>query len=433
MQMTKRIAALTPEMLLAQREQSALFPEELEGTEPLAVNKVGVVGGGTMGSGIAAAALDAGLLVSMVERDEAAAERGRKNVSGIYERSVRRGRISDEMATAAMSRFSVRTDYSSMTDCDLVIEAVFEDLDVKRTVFAELERICPPTTILATNTSYLDPREIFAAIPNAERLIGLHFFSPANIMKLLEIVPLPGTTDAVIASAFSLAGRMKKIPVRAGICDGFIGNRILKGFREQAERLLLRGADPGQIDSALRDFGFAMGPFEVQDLAGLDIAAYQRAAARARGEVPFAPVADALVQAERLGRKTQAGWYDYADGRLQPESPEIVSQAISMARGSHNFSMRYWSGEDICKAMILPMINEAAVIVSEGIALRASDVDLVEVHGYGFPRFRGGPVEYGRTIGFGEVAASLEELQADDLAPPISERLRIWATDQAES
>jgi 3-hydroxyacyl-CoA dehydrogenase len=410
-------------------ERAAPRPPELKSVKPRPIAEVGVVGGGTMGAGIAVAMLAAGLTVRMVERDEASAERGRANVTGILDGDVKRGRLSEAERDRRLGRFSASAGYDDLAGADLVIEAVFEDLDVKRAVFAELAHACRPDAILATNTSYLDPRAVFEGVENPGRLIGLHFFSPANVMKLLEIVPLPDTADEVTATAFDIAKRLAKVPVRAGICDGFIGNRILKLYREQGERLLARGAMPGQIDAALRGFGMAMGVFEVQDLAGRAIGAYQRKAARSRGETPFAPVADRLAEAGRLGRKTQAGWYDYADGRARPDLPPAVAEAIAAARTETGIETRDWSDAAIVDAMILPMIDEAARIVAEGVALRPSDVDLVEVHGYGFPRFRGGPVQYGRSLGLSEVVARLRALHADGLAAEPAPQLRAWADE----
>lgn len=411
-------------------ERAAPRPPELRSATPRSISSIGIVGGGTMGAGIAAAMLNAGYAVHMVERDAASAERGRVNMEAIYDADVAKGRLPAAAKAERLVRFSCADAYDAAAGCDLVIEAVFEDIDVKRAVFAELARVCREDAILATNTSYLDPQKIFEGIAHPERLIGLHFFSPAHIMKLIEIVPTPSTSDDVIATAFALARKLKKMPVRSGICDGFIGNRILKVYREQGERLLLGGATPGQIDGALRRFGMAMGPFEAQDLAGLDIAAYQRAAARARGEVPFAPVGDRLVDQGRLGRKTGGGWYDYKDGRASPDLPRAVADAIRAARADQGRQPKEWSDEAIVDAMVLPMLDEAAKIVGEGIAVRPSDVDLVKIHGYGFPRFRGGPVQYGRALGFAEAVSRLEALRAEGYAPLPSPQLHAWASEQ---
>lgn len=408
-------------------ERAANKPAELKGVEPKMLRHAGVVGGGTMGAGIAVALRDAGLQVTMIERDNETVARGRTNVEKTYQAALSKGRINQSQYDDRMAGFKASADYAQLADCDLVIEAVFEDLQVKNAVFAQLGAVCRPDAILATNTSYLDPRLIGMTLPHPERYLGLHFFSPANIMKLLEVVPTEQTSPETMATSFALAKAMGKIPVRSGICDGFIGNRILKITRMQAERLLLAGCTPAQIDQAMRSFGMAMGPFETQDLGGLDIAAFQRQAARARGEATFAPVADILVEAKRLGRKTMAGWYDYDAKGQCPVLPQAVADAIASARHSLGTPTRAFTAQDVVEAILFPMIDEAAKIVSEGIALRDSDIDLVKLHGYGFPRFRGGPVQYGRAVGFDQVVRTLERLAALGLAAAPSEALRGWA------
>jgi 3-hydroxyacyl-CoA dehydrogenase len=289
-------------------ERAAPRPPELAGITPRDIRSAAVIGGGTMGAGIAAALCDAGLPAVLIERDKDAVERGLANVRAIYDGAVKRGRIPQAIAEERMAGVVGGDDYGLLADTDLVIEAVFEDLDVKRAVFARLSEICRPDAVLATNTSYLDPNAISEGVRHPERFLGLHFFSPAHVMKLLEIVPTDATAPEVLAAGFALARQLGKIPVRAGICDGFIGNRILKVTRAQAERLLLSGATPASVDAAMRAFGLPMGPFEAQDLGGLDIAAFQRKAARARGETPFAPVADRLCAIERFGQKSAGGW-----------------------------------------------------------------------------------------------------------------------------
>ncbi|WHA43341.1 3-hydroxyacyl-CoA dehydrogenase NAD-binding domain-containing protein [Agrobacterium larrymoorei] len=405
-------------------ERAAPRPPELSGIEPRDIRSVAVIGGGTMGAGIAAALRDAGLPVVLIERDAEAVERGLNNVRSIYDGSVKRGRLSQEAADQRIAGVTGSDDYGKLADIDLVIEAVFEDLAVKRAVFEKLSSVCRPDAILATNTSYLDPNEIGAAVAHAERFLGLHFFSPAHVMKLLEIVPAAATSPEVLATGFALARRLAKIPVRAGICDGFIGNRILKVTRAQAERLLLSGATPSAVDAAMRSFGMPMGPFEAQDLGGLDIAAFQRSAARRRGETPFAPIADRLCAESRFGQKTGGGWYDYAGDRTPQESP-VVAKIIAEEAGK--FPQRNWDEASIADAIVLPMVNEATRILDERVALRAADIDLVEIHGYGFPRWRGGLMHYARTRGLGEVVSILERLASDGLAEMPGESLRLAA------
>ena len=397
-------------------ERAAPRPPELAGVAPRDIRSAAVIGGGTMGAGIAAALRDAGLPVTLIERDQAAVERGLANVRAIYDGSVKRGRMTEALADDRMAGVIGGDDYGLIADTDLVIEAVFEDLAVKRAVFEKLSSVCQPDAVLATNTSYLDPDAISRGVSHPERFLGLHFFSPAHVMKLLEIVATGATAQDVLATGFALSRLLAKIPVRAGICDGFIGNRILKVTRAQAERLLLSGATPSAVDAAMRAFGLPMGPFEAQDLGGLDIAAFQRKAARERGETPFAPVAERLCAIERLGQKTGGGWYDYQPGDRAPKPSETVAAIISeiVAGGPQ----RAWSEAEIADAILLPMVNEATRILEERVALRAADIDLVKIHGYGFPRWRGGPMHYAEARGLAAVVAVLDGLAADGLADP---------------
>ncbi|ANH08869.1 3-hydroxyacyl-CoA dehydrogenase NAD-binding domain-containing protein [Shinella sp. HZN7] len=369
-------------------ERAALRPADIRGIAPRLVATAGVVGGGTMGSGITAVLLNAGLSVVLVEQDTAGVSRARDAIAGLFEASRRRGQITGEEAAERLNRLETSIGYDGVERCDLVIEAVFEDLAVKRAVFAALGHICRPDAILATNTSYIDPRLIAEGLPGPERFLGLHFFSPAQIMKLLEIVPTPETAPDVLATGFDLARRLGKIPVRAGICDGFIGNRILRRFRAEAEALVRGGVPIAAVDAAMRGFGFAMGPFEMQDMAGLDIAFLHREAARARGEpVPVLP-GDLLVRAGRKGQKTGGGWYDYAPSDRRPRPSAETERIIAPLVGPRT----EMAGEAIVARLMAAMAQEGQAILKEGIAANAADIDLVEVHGYGFPRTRGGPM-----------------------------------------
>lgn len=403
-------------------ERAAPRPPELAGVMPRDMRSAAVIGGGTMGAGIASALRDAGLPVILIERDATAVERGLANIRAIFDGSVKRGRMTQTVADDRMSGVTGSDDYGLLAATDLVIEAVFEDIAVKRAVFERLSAVCRPDAVLATNTSYLDPNAISEGVSNPERFLGLHFFSPAHIMKLLEIVPTKATTPEVLAMGFALARLLGKIPVRAGICDGFIGNRILKVTRAQAERLLLSGATPSAVDAAMRAFGLPMGPFEAQDLGGLDIAAFQRKAARERGETPFAPVAERLCALGRFGQKTGGGWYDYQPGDRVPKPSETVAEII--AEEAIGQPQRMWGEASIADAIILPMVNEATRILEERVALRSADIDLVKVHGYGFPRWRGGPMHYAEARGLAEVVAVLDRLAAEGLADPPCEGLR---------
>ncbi|MDQ7249763.1 3-hydroxyacyl-CoA dehydrogenase NAD-binding domain-containing protein [Dongia sedimenti] len=370
-------------------ERAAMRPARLREIAPLPLNRAGIVGGGTMGVGIAAALRGAGLPVILVERDAEAVQRTGEALENLL---AARARRSGDPATAAllMRDVTLTTSIDDLKDCDLVVEAVFEDLAVKRDVFARLDAGCRADAILATNTSYLDPRRLADGLRDPGRLLGIHFFSPAHIMKLLEIVPTPDTRPEVLATAFSLAQRLGKIPVQSGICEGFIGNRILRRYRGEAEALWRSGIAIEAIDGAMRAFGFAMGPFEVQDLAGLDISYLQREAARARGEtVPEAP-GDILVRAGRKGQKSGGGWYDYVSGdrtpRVSPETARLLSSLLN--------ERREMASAEIAERLVAAMADEGGAIIAEGIAAGPNEVDLVEVHGYGFPRWKGGPMFY---------------------------------------
>lgn len=402
-------------------ERAAPKPPEYDGVEALPIRKVGVVGGGTMGAGIAAALRDAGLPVVLVERDQAALDRGLANLESIFGGGVKRGKLTAETAAAHMAGVEGATDYVSLADVDLAIEAVFEDIAVKRTVFAALADACRPDAMLATNTSYLDPNVIAETVSHPERFIGLHFFSPANVMKLLEIVPAAATSRETVATGLQLARLLGKIPVIAGVCDGFIGNRILKNNRPLLERLLLSGIAPQKIDDAMRRFGLAMGPFEVADLAGLDIGAMQRRAARERGETQFAPIADRLVEAGRLGQKTGSGWYDYASGERGGKPSAVVADIIADEARKHPKDRV--DANDLAELVIFPMVDEAARILAEGIPQRPEDIDLVQIHGYGFPRWRGGLMHYAERRGLADIVATLRAMNDAGLAAPPSDYL----------
>ncbi|MCL2724128.1 MAG: 3-hydroxyacyl-CoA dehydrogenase NAD-binding domain-containing protein [Polyangiaceae bacterium] len=410
-------------------ERAASRPPELSGIQGRDIRTAAVLGGGTMGAGIVAALREAGIRVTLVERDAAAVQRGLSNVAAIVNGLLSRGRMSATEAGERLAGIHGTEDYGMLADADLVIEAVFEDIAVKQAVFSKLSEVCRADAVLATNTSYLNPELIFAGLPHPQRFLGLHFFSPAHVMKLVEVVPTKQTAPEVLATGFGLARRLGKIPVRAGICDGFIGNRLLKITRAQAERVLLSGATPSQVDSAMRVFGLPMGPFEAQDLGGLDIAAFQRKAARERGETPFAPIGERLCALGRIGQKAGAGWYDYPNGSRKPVPSDTVAGILSEAALS---SARIeWDGPSIVDAIVLPMVNEGANILEEQVALRAADIDLVKIYGYGFPRWRGGPMHYATARGLPEIVDILERLASRGLCAPPSEALRsgCWLRD----
>jgi len=397
-------------------EREVLKAPETKAAKPRPIGSVGVVGGGTMGAGIAVAVLEAGLPVTMIERDDASLARGRAHVEKVYDGLMAKGRLTREAKAALLERFAGSTSYDSLAAVDLVIEAVFEEMGVKQAVFAELDRVCKPGAVLATNTSYLDINAIGASISRPADVVGLHFFSPANIMKLLEIVVPAKVSADVVATAFELAKKLRKVPVRAGMCDGFIGNRILAVYRQAADYLLEKGASPYQIDQAVRDFGYPMGPFQVSDLAGGDIgwATRKRRAATRDPNARYVHIADRLCERGWFGQKTGRGWYLYPEGaRAGTPDPEVLA-IIDEERAKAGVTPRTFTDEEIMRRYLAAMINEGANVVREGIALRPLDVDVTLVHGYGFPRYRGGPMKYADMVGLPKVLADIREFAQED-------------------
>jgi 3-hydroxyacyl-CoA dehydrogenase len=349
-----------------------------------------VVGGGTMGAAIAYALALAGLSVHVVETDAAGQARAEANVGKLVMQGAERGAFAD--ADAFRARLSFGVGYDALPKADLAIEAAFESLEVKQVIFAALQAALPATTILATNTSYLDVNQLAEGIADPGRFLGLHFFAPAHVMKLLEIVRGNKTSNATLGQAFALAKRLGKMPVVSGVCDGFIGNRILSRYRMVADVLMIEGSCPKGIDDAMRGFGMAMGPYEAQDLSGLDIAYANRKRQnlRNRKDIRYVPIADTLVEdLKRLGRKTGAGWYDY-DASGKPVESDMVTYAIYRASDAAGITRVSRDRESIAQRAVLAMIMEAIRILEEGIAAHPQDIDLVMVHGYGFPRWRGG-------------------------------------------
>ncbi|WP_264214322.1 3-hydroxyacyl-CoA dehydrogenase NAD-binding domain-containing protein [Leisingera thetidis] len=386
------------------------------GSRPTPIETALVVGGGSMGAGIAYALDQAKVAVTVVEASISAADKARANIASLFDQAVKRDKISAQEAETGKARIAVQTGYGSLPAFDIAIEAVFEDLNVKCQVFAELDAVLPTSAILATNTSYLDVNKVFEGISAPSRCLGLHFFSPAHLMKLLEIIPGAGTTNQTLASVFGLAARLGKIPVEAGVCDGFIGNRILTRYRQICDVMLLEGALPWQIDKAMTGFGMAMGPYAVQDLSGLDIAYANRQRKNlsdAEG-IRYIPIADRMVEElERLGRKTGAGWYDYP-GAAEDTSPSVVTELIETASREAGVIRRDFSDEEIADRAITAMIDEGLRILDEGIAHRAADIDLVLVHGYGFPRWRGGPMHFAEKVGLDQLRRRIATYAKND-------------------
>ncbi|GJH25422.1 3-hydroxyacyl-CoA dehydrogenase NAD-binding domain-containing protein [Caballeronia novacaledonica] len=398
----------------AEREAQKL--PETRDAKPRAIRVVGVIGGGTMGAGIAVALLDAGLAVTMIERDDASLERGRAHVEKVYDGLIAKGRMTPETKAGALQRFNGDTTYDALADADLVIEAVFEDMAVKKAVFAELDRVCKPGAVLASNTSYLDIDDIAASISRPQDVLGLHFFSPANIMKLLEVVVPARVAADVVATGFELAKKLRKVAVRAGVCDGFIGNRMLAVYRAAADHLMEDGASPYRIDKAVRDFGFPMGPYQVIDLAGGDIgwAARKRRAATRDPNARYVRIGDELCERGWFGQKTGRGFYRYEDGARTGTPDAEVEAIIDAERVRAGVEPRTFDDEQIVRRYMAAMINEGANIVHEGIAQRPLDVDATLMHGFGFPRYRGGPMHYADSVGLDNVLADIREFAKED-------------------
>ena len=398
----------------AERE-TAKIPEAKAGA-PRHFAKLAIIGGGTMGAGITVSALDAGLIVTMIERDAESIARGQANVEKVYNGLIAKGRMTEEGKAAIMARYTPSTSYDDIADVDLVIEAVFEDLEVKKAVFKELDRVCKPGAVLATNTSYLDIDAIADATKRPQDVIGLHFFSPANIMKLLEIVVPAKVAPDVVTTAFELAKKMKKVPVRAGVCDGFIGNRILAVYKQAADYIMEDGASPYEIDEAVRGFGYPMGPFQVTDLAGGDIgwATRKRRAATRNPNARYVEVADRICENGWFGQKTQRGFYLYPQGaRVGQQDPEVLA-IVDAERAKKGVTPRKFTPEEIMRRYMAAMINEGAKVVEEGIALRPLDVDVTFISGYGFPRWRGGPMKWADMQGLDKVLADIKEFEKED-------------------
>lgn len=377
-------------VFFAERQAGRL--DRLKGVEAPALDSVGVVGGGTMGAGIAAACLLRGLPVTLLEQTDEAAKAARERVEGILQGSVSRGVLTPQSHADTLARFATATEASALSQADLVIEAVFEDMDVKRAVFARLDAACKPDAVLASNTSYLDINEIARAVADPSRVVGLHFFSPAHVMKLLEIVVPDQVSDRALAMGAALAKRLGKIAVFAGVCDGFIANRIMSAYRAECERMLEAGALPWEIDAAMVAFGFPMGLFRMQDLAGLDIAWAMRKRRAAEGRQPadYVRIPDLLCEAGRFGQKTGRGWYLHRDGKALPD-PDVTAliEAESARKG---ITRTPFSADQIMNRILTTIQTEGQAILDEGIAARASDIDVVMINAFGFPRWTGGPM-----------------------------------------
>jgi 3-hydroxyacyl-CoA dehydrogenase len=391
------------------------------------VKTVAVIGAGTMGAGIAICALDAGLNVILLEQDAAGLARGTQRVTEHYQSRVTAGKMNADIAAAAQARLSPTVEWPQLALADLVIEAVFEEMAVKQAVFKQIDQFARPGAVLASNTSYLDVDAIAAATQRPQDVLGLHFFSPANVMKLLEVVRGGRTSADVLSTGMALGQTLKKLPVLTGNAFGFIGNRIYNAYRNQCEFMLEDGAWPEDIDNALTSIGFAMGPFAVADLSGLDIGwRMRRAQAPTRDpRTRYVKILDQLCERERFGRKTGAGYYTYKDGKQSRTTDATVREIIEQASRERGIARRALSASEISRRALLAMVNEAALLFAEGVASRASDIDVVLVQGYGFPRWEGGPVFWARQQDRAQLESDLQKIaeesgygfQRADLSP----------------
>ena len=406
-------------------QRAAKAPAHLKGAA-LEVQHAAVVGGGTMGAGIAYVLVSSGVQVTILESDADGLKRAEDNIGKIIAASLSRGMIDAARAADLRSRLMLSTEYSQAATAQLAIEAAFEDMAVKQEILGKLDAVLSADAVLATNTSYLDLNEMAAALMDPTRVIGLHFFAPAHIMKLLEIVQGAQSSDRAMATGYALAKRLGKVPVRAGVCDGFIGNRLLARYREAADTVFMDGSTPWEVDDAMVEFGYAMGPYEAQDLSGLDIAYAnrQRQAPTRDPNRRYIPIADRMIELGKLGRKTSAGWYRYPGGGGKVEDPIVADLAIEEAHFA-GITRTDYSGQEMRQRIVLAMINEAADILDAGIAQSAGDIDLVTVFGYGFPRWRGGLMHYADSLGVETIVAQLEILaQEDPVAWKVSPLLR---------
>jgi len=392
-----------------------------EGTTLRPVRKVGVIGAGTMGGGISMNFATAGIPVTIVETRQEALDRGLKVVRGNYQRSADRGRFPQEEVQQRMDLLTGTLDMGDLADCDLVIEAVFEDIELKKSIFANLDRIVKQGAILGTNTSGLDIDAIAAQTKRPQDVIGLHFFSPANVMKLLEIVRADLTADDVVATCMELSQRINKIASLVGVCPGFVGNRILRQRQVQATKLVYKGVMPWDVDAALNHFGFRMGPFQMSDLAGLDIG-------WKKGATTDAPIRDALCELDRRGQKTGAGYYDYDENR-KPVPSDVTERIIGEITGVDTKAGSPMTRDQIIEACIHPMINEAVKILEDGKAQRPGDIDVIWLNGYGWPADKGGVMWYGDEVGAKAVLATMEKIAADDDRFAPAENLRKLAAN----
>ena len=398
-------------------ERAANKVDDIPADTPLIdIKKVGIIGAGTMGGGIAMNFLSAGIPVTILEMKQEALDRGKAVIRKNYEATAKKGRMTGEQVEQAMVLLTATLEYDDLADCDLVIEAVYESMDVKKDVFGKLDEVVKEGGILASNTSYLDINEIATATKRPGYVLGLHFFSPANVMKLLEVVRGEKTRDDVLATAMKLSKKIGKVAAVSGVCPGFIGNRMLSQRQAQANKLILEGANYWDVDDVLLEFGFPMGPFQMGDLAGIDIGWH-------RDPSKVTTIREALCAVGRFGQKAGKGFYDYDEARQRTPSDEVKQIIADFAEKEGN-EQRDISKDEIRERLLYPMVNEGAKILEEGMAQRASDIDVVWINGYGWPLYTGGPMFWAKTIGLDTVVEGL-----DRHGLPVSEHLRKTAAD----
>jgi 3-hydroxyacyl-CoA dehydrogenase len=402
-------------LFMAERAASKI-PDVPEDTPQRKIEKVAVIGAGTMGGGISMNFLNAGIPVTILEMKQEALDRGVGVMRGNYEAQVKKGKLKQDKLDQRMGLLKTTVDYNDIKDADLVIEAVFEEIGVKEAVFKKLDEVMKPGAILASNTSTLDVNKIANFTKRPQDVVGLHFFSPANVMKLLEVVRGDKTAKDVMATVMAVAKKIKKTAVVSGVCDGFIGNRMIEQYGRQGGFLLDEGCTPAQVDRAIEKFGFAMGPFRMGDLAGNDIGwAIRKRRYTEKPDMKYSKTADLLCEKGRFGQKVGKGWYDYVPGKRDAIPNAEVEQMIAEHRKSLGITPRKISDEEIVQRLVFSLVNEAAHILEEGIANKASDIDVVYIFGYGFPVHRGGPLKYADEVGLFNVAQAMKRFQKNPL------------------
>ena len=402
-------------LFMAERAASKI-PDVASDTPKRDIKLVGVIGAGTMGGGISMNFLNAGIPVKILEMKQEALDRGVATIKKNYEAQVKKGKLKQDKYEQRMALLSTTLSYDDFKDCDLIIEAVFEEMGVKEAVFKQLDAVAKPGAILASNTSTLDVDKIAAFTKRPQDVVGMHFFSPANVMKLLEVVRGKETAKDVLATVMAIGKKIKKTSVVSGVCDGFIGNRMIEQYSRQAGFLLDEGCTPQQVDKAVEKFGFAMGPFRMGDLAGNDIGwAIRKRRATERADMKYSRTADKLCELGRFGQKTGAGWYDYQAGKRDAIPSDLVNKMIEDHRKELGITPRKISDEEIVQRLVFSLVNEGAHILEDGIASKSGDIDMVYLTGYGFPIYRGGPMHYASEVGLFNVVQAMDRFAKNPL------------------